>query len=280
MRELEAMYPDRTQRHAIRVLVPGCGLGRLPLELAAMGFQAQGNEFSYHMLFTSGFILNHTSTTNEYAIHPYLHTFSHHRTRQHQTKRVLIPDLSPRVLVQHHMNDETIPPEGLLSMTVGSFDEVYPIASDDADMPGGQFDVITTVFFLDTAPNIFKTLQAISDTIVQGGAWINFGPLLWHYEDQVPDAVSPMASDGEDEQDISNNNKPDLETRMKNIKSQDEEDRSMGFEFAMEDLINLIPHFGFEIIRRESDIPCQYTVGIDSMGGYVYSCEYWVATKK
>jgi carnosine N-methyltransferase len=29
-----------------RVLVPGCGLGRLPLEIAAAGYACQGNEYS------------------------------------------------------------------------------------------------------------------------------------------------------------------------------------------------------------------------------------------
>ena len=33
-----------------RVLVPGCGLARLPVELAALGFDAVGNEFSFFML--------------------------------------------------------------------------------------------------------------------------------------------------------------------------------------------------------------------------------------
>lgn len=35
-----------------RVLVPGAGLGRLPLEIAARGYSCQGNEFSYFMLLT------------------------------------------------------------------------------------------------------------------------------------------------------------------------------------------------------------------------------------
>lgn len=41
-----------------RVLVPGCGLGRLCAELAALGFESIGNEHSYFMLMASVFILN------------------------------------------------------------------------------------------------------------------------------------------------------------------------------------------------------------------------------
>ena len=42
----------------IKVLVPGAGLGRLAFEIAVLGFKAQGNEFSLHMLMVSNFILN------------------------------------------------------------------------------------------------------------------------------------------------------------------------------------------------------------------------------
>lgn len=249
--ELEKMYPDRVQRHSVRVLVPGCGLGRLPLELAALGFQAEGNEFSYHMLFTSNFILNHVQNTNEFRIHPSLHNFSHHRCRADQLKPVLIPDVSPTVLIQHAVNDETIPEEGLLSMSAGSFDMVYR-------KPEGKiFDVIVTVFFLDTAANIFNTLQSIYDTLEPGGVWINFGPLLWHYEDVMPTDDSGDSFD----------------------QSSDREDRSMGLEFALEDLLEMIHKFGFIMEKRQSDIPCSYTHAYQNMGGFVYKCEYWVARK-
>lgn len=45
-------------RGDVKVLVPGCGLGRLAMEIAAQGFWAQGNEFSTYMLIASHFALN------------------------------------------------------------------------------------------------------------------------------------------------------------------------------------------------------------------------------
>ena len=45
-------------RRDVRILVPGCGLGRLTWELAARGFEAEGNEFSYYMLLGSCLMLN------------------------------------------------------------------------------------------------------------------------------------------------------------------------------------------------------------------------------
>lgn len=55
---LEEHYPDVSARGKVKVLVPGCGLGRLAMEIAARGFWAQGNEFSTYMLIGSHFALN------------------------------------------------------------------------------------------------------------------------------------------------------------------------------------------------------------------------------
>jgi len=58
------------------VLIPGAGLGRLVYEFAKRGYKSQGNEFSYFMLLSSNFILNCATKTNEYEIHPLVHSFS------------------------------------------------------------------------------------------------------------------------------------------------------------------------------------------------------------
>lgn len=57
LRALEAYYPA-DKREGVKVLVPGCGLGRLAMEIAALGFESQGNEFSTFMLIASNFVLN------------------------------------------------------------------------------------------------------------------------------------------------------------------------------------------------------------------------------
>lgn len=55
-----------------RVLIPGCGLARLVVEIASMGFDAEGNEFSYFMLLPSSFMLNHANGANLWTIHPWI----------------------------------------------------------------------------------------------------------------------------------------------------------------------------------------------------------------
>ena len=45
-------------RDKVKVLVPGCGLGRLVWECFNNGYDVEGNEFSLYMLIVSSFILN------------------------------------------------------------------------------------------------------------------------------------------------------------------------------------------------------------------------------
>jgi hypothetical protein len=49
-----------------------------------------------------------------------------------------------------------------------------------------RFDAVATVFFLDTAPNIIRYIEAIRNCLRKGGLLINVGPLLWHFENNPP----------------------------------------------------------------------------------------------
>lgn len=268
--EIEALYPEsssasegevqtgRKSRAQVKIVVPGCGLGRLPMELAARGFQTQGNEFSFHMLFMSHFMLNCTSAAREFEIHPFVHSFSHVRKREFQTRAVAVPDVhsGQYMSLREQVHGRPI---GKLSMVAGSFDDVYLDTKEGALEPSNpQFtsaDFVVTVFFIDTAPNIFRTLDTISKLLVTGGRWINFGPLLWHYEDtQDEEGVSVDATNDDDE-------------------------RTGGLELTLEDIMRLLPQFGFELEKHESAIPCRYTRDPLSMGSFLYECEYWVAVK-
>lgn len=71
--ELQRLLPVNTERaYRQRVLIPGCGAGRLPLEVAALGYSAEGNEFSAYMLMCGNFVLNGIQQRGEYRIYPWL----------------------------------------------------------------------------------------------------------------------------------------------------------------------------------------------------------------
>mmetsp|Transcript_117026 Transcript_117026/g.342759 ORF Transcript_117026/g.342759 Transcript_117026/m.342759 type:complete len:399 (+) Transcript_117026:49-1245(+) len=149
------------------VLCPGCGLGRLPFELARCGYAAQGNEFSYHMLLGSHLILNRCTEAECHTIYPFALTTSNRKDGRDHLRAVKVPDLCPRT---------ALPPRAELSMAAGEFIEAY-------NGQIGAWDAVATCFFLDTAKNVFLYIRTIAQLIHSGGIWTNIGPLLYHYAD-------------------------------------------------------------------------------------------------
>ncbi|THH28862.1 hypothetical protein EUX98_g5320 [Antrodiella citrinella] len=160
------------ERHNLRVLVPGAGLGRLAWDVASLGFSCQGNEFSHYMLLASFFILNRTEGINQHVLYPYVHSFSNIRDGEGLLRPVFIPDVSPSAL----------PPTANFSLVAGDFEEIYGGESDPDEPQAGHWDAILTCFFIDTAKNIVNYLRIIHRILAPGGVWINLGPLLWHWE--------------------------------------------------------------------------------------------------
>nr|CCA19693.1 conserved hypothetical protein [Albugo laibachii Nc14] len=170
--ELEKVLPvTQNNRNKQKVLVPGAGLGRLTLEIAAKGYAAQGNEFSYQMLFASNFILNCISKKEEFTIHPWIHNSSNHLSIDDALRSVAIPDVVPGSLFA--LDDVENVPD--FSMCAGEFLEAY--AKDTA-----CWDCIVTCFFIDAAPNVIEYIEAIGRLLRPGGVWINLGPLLYHWQ--------------------------------------------------------------------------------------------------
>lgn len=274
IKELTDRFPNEKERQNIKILVPGCGLGRLVLDLVKEGFWCQGNEFSYHMLLTSNFMLNHCKFANSYSILPFVHKQSHVIKRLNQLRPITIPDVNPTSIHELATKNPEIPYGDLMSMTAGSFVDLYgppnlmysetyssdPVANQFRTENHERFDVLATCFFLDTASNIIDYLKAIFHCLKPGGIWINFGPLLWHFEDDSQTHfVTKQLSKGGALQSIP--------TIMK------------GLELTREDLIELVKKIGFIFEKHESDIETSYSSDIRSLGTYVYKCESWVCRK-
>lgn len=162
---------------APRVLCPGCGLGRLPFDLARMGYDAQGNEFSYHMLLGSHLILNRCTEAKAYTIYPFILSTGNRRGKVDHLRPVKIPEEAP---------SRALPRNSALSMTAGEFVEVYK------DQPG-EWDALLTAFFLDTAKNVLLYIRTFAMLIREGGCWINLGPLLFHYAEAEHDISIELA---------------------------------------------------------------------------------------
>jgi len=165
--KLLSLYPEGERRDK-KVLVPGAGLGRLAFDIAKLGFECQGNEFSLYMLFTSNFILNKCSAVNCFKVFPYIHGFSNNKTAQDQLMSATFPDVDPNELSE----------DAKFSMAAGDFLEVY----NDPEYVSSR-DCVITSFFLDCAHNIVEFIETIHRVLKTGGTWINMGPLLYHFSD-------------------------------------------------------------------------------------------------
>ncbi|KAL9056692.1 MAG: hypothetical protein Q9162_002761 [Coniocarpon cinnabarinum] len=244
-----------------KILVPGAGLGRLVLDLASRGFNVEGNELSYHQLFASSFVLNHSTEVEKWALYPWCCNFSNRAQRSDQFRSVRVPDVLPEKTLAGMGKGA-----GEMSMTSGDFCEVYGSARD------AEFDAVVSVFFIDTAPNLIKYIETVKNVLSKGALWINVGPLLWHF-DGAERARRQGTSSRIDEG--GNADKHDMQN--KTIGSQG------SFELSDDEVLLLLEDSGFEIVTHEPPGPQRETGYIQdtlSMLQYQYRPSHWVARKK
>lgn len=251
-----------SQRCHINVLVPGAGLGRLVLELNRAGYSVEGNEISYHQLFVSNWILNHTSSALSHPLYPWALSFSNHTRRAHQLQQVRIPDVHPAKALADASEEvaSEVHAYERMSMTSGDFCVLYK-----QDEYEGAFDAVTTCFFVDTAPNLIAYVETVLHCLKKGGVWINLGPLLWHFEGGgTPGSKSSgrekKGGAGDENQGIG---------------------EAGSFELADEEVVALLACYGFEIVEHVAAVgEAGYIQDPRSMLQNIYKPSFWMARKK
>ncbi|KZL83574.1 hypothetical protein CI238_08944 [Colletotrichum incanum] len=154
---LQTLFPDRSSGD-IKVLFPGSGVGRLGHEVAALsGFEVTINEWSMFMNLAYRFLEAHPRPGSK-ALHPFIDSWSHHANTADMFRGVSFPD--------KRVNASSV------LLVEGDFTSAFKTEK-------GQYDVVVTHFFIDTARNIMSYFDAIHALLKPGGYWINFGPLLW-----------------------------------------------------------------------------------------------------
>ncbi|KAK3327967.1 N2227-like protein-domain-containing protein [Cercophora scortea] len=255
MRALAAEKASKIQQDGdsplLKVLVPGAGLGRLVFELSLNGFEAEGNEISYHQLLASSYILNYCERAGQHTVYPWIHTFSNHQTRANHLRGYAVPDIHCPTELARVAEQQTV---GSMSMVAADFLCLY---SDDEH--ADTFDAVATVFFLDTAPNLIRYLETIFHCLKPGGVLINHGPLLWHFENNAPGNFGNDEADGDN--DTSGIADPG------------------SFELSDDEVMALVSKVGFEVISRETGIEAPYIRDAQSMLQTVYKASSWVARK-
>ncbi|KAF2119994.1 methyltransferas-like protein [Lophiotrema nucula] len=236
----------------LKVLVPGAGLGRLVFDLCRAGFSVEGNEISYHELIASSLVLNYTKRAGQYNIAPFALNCSNHIARTDQLRTYQVPDIHP--------GQELANSTGEMSMSAGDFCVLY--SQEDSKE---TFDAVATVFFIDTAPNIIRYIDAVRHCLKPGGIWINLGPLLWHHASRT----QPSGQDSKEEPGSTH----------------DHADKGIAdpgsVELTDEEVIALVEHLGFEIQKHETGkIETGYISNPNSMLQSTYRPSFWIARKK
>lgn len=248
------------QRGNVRVLVPGAGLGRLLFEVVCKGYSAEGNELSYHQVIVSNHILNHVQRAQQYTLYPWALGFSNHLSRTDQLLSVKVPDCHPGFELLASSQQFDMPVSERMSMCSGDFVEIYSRPSYN-----NAFDAITTVFFIDTAPNFLTYIATIQNCLKASGVWINLGPLLWHFENH--DAQKSRGNSDAEEVNTSSGSRGSIMS-------------SGAVELTNEEVHALLEHHGFRVEQSKSDmIETGYIQNPRSMLQSTYRPVFWVARK-
>ncbi|KAE9983442.1 hypothetical protein EG328_009934 [Venturia inaequalis] len=153
-------FPDRATRKEgpVKVMIPGQGMGRLPHDVASLGnMEVTSNEYSYYMNLAYRF-LETLSIPKSVRFHPYQDWWSYQPNPAERIAEVTIPDVP--------VNASNV------LMCEGDFMHIF-------DHETGHYDVVITLFFIDTAKNSLDYIDNINRLLKPGGLWINLGPLLY-----------------------------------------------------------------------------------------------------
>jgi carnosine N-methyltransferase len=262
-RALDEEYESRSkldtslEKSAIQVLLPGAGLGRLLFDLSHTGYSVEGNEISYHELMGSSLALNHCQKAGQFRIAPFALNSSNHLSRSDQFQTCLVPDIHPATVLGKELESTRIPASERMSFATGDFCVVY---NQPSNREG--FDAVATVFFIDTAPNIMRYIEAVRHCLKPGGIWINLGPLLWHHASRT------------------HNSDEDNEEEMNHMHSHAGIADPGSVELTNEEVVALVQHFGFTMEKHETGrLATGYITNPRSMLQNFYRPSFWIARK-
>lgn len=116
------------------------------------------NEWSMYMNLVYRQLTHEPIVPNGQSYHPWLDWWSHHATTADMLRSVSFPD--------------TAIDNSAVLLVEGDFTTVFNGENE-------RYDVVTTLFFIDTARNLLSYLETIHRLLRPGGIWLNLGPLLY-----------------------------------------------------------------------------------------------------
>ena len=199
--------PSVINNEKLRILVPGAGMGRLAIELAARGYLVEANECSGVMVCAIKTLLTDvlpnlqfnwtigetetegkTNLANPMLFYPLLSpklvdswdlAGRLHPVTVPSEDSLLISDWTKTLLSNNNNQLTYFSPHFVVQM--GPFEQVY-----SAENHQDKFDSVVTCFFIDTAVKLHQYLAVIAHVLKEGGVWLNVGPLHYHDRKSIP----------------------------------------------------------------------------------------------
>ncbi|KAF3491058.1 methyltransferase [Arthroderma uncinatum] len=136
------------------------------LALDLGGFEVTSNEWSSFMNIAYRYV-EALSNRNSATFFPFIDWWSHQASTADLLRPVQFPDVLPS------------------NANMSSHPSVLHIEGDFTSMHHGlppsetKYDIVVTLFFIDTARNLMSYFETIRKSLKDGGTWINLGPLLY-----------------------------------------------------------------------------------------------------
>ena len=263
MKEIKTTFD---QSPKLKVLIPGCGTGRLNIEIAEkFEIPVIGNEYSLFTIWLSKFVLSSkfTDMKQNYQIYPWIHSSSNKTSIESSTRQINFPDLNQQAF-------EKVSDKNLLSMHCGNFLQIFNKDGKccDDDQRNQKFPIVITCWFIDTARNLIEYLETIYNLLPEKGVWLNIGPLYYHFEK-------------ENRVNLGNLNDQGTKRKITSPFYPDEKLKSFGsVEFTLEQVIEIIGKIGFEFKIRPEKKRLRYSLDEESMMKTFFDGYFWVCTKK
>ncbi|KAL7435987.1 hypothetical protein ACHAXM_004948 [Skeletonema potamos] len=181
------------------ILVPGAGIGRLAFDLAfAQDEERASYPFAVEAMDNS--IVMAAAAHHLFHIHNNGKVTDDNMTSNHEQTKIypfVSDSLTNEVDTQWRWDSTEIPEQSVLeqlqtmyaqqphqrpqlSYTIGDFVTTYSSPSKQ-----GQYGSLVSLFFIDTATNIYEYILTIRHLLRSGGVWINLGPVQWHRNSQL-----------------------------------------------------------------------------------------------
>lgn len=287
-----------------KICVPGAGVGRLALELAALGYTVQGNEFSLYMLLASDFILNGPVVSvsssvldreengmqrrHPLSISPWLLETRNVHGMADPFRTVQIPDVDPFDMIASRPRFEKTSANAKVGRTGADEptrlgDNLSPLSQESTGGAACEVD-------FSMAAGDFSSIYTTDSEI---GAWdcvvacffLDASPNVIEYLQVVYNMLhadgllislgplhwhwsGPLML-------LSDESFLDYHERFEHLDPK----FLQSYDFCWEDIKEILIHIGFEIVEQSFGVPAHYTADRRSMLVTEYRCVHFVARK-